>query len=69
MIGPGKYDPVCTAAREVTHAEGLLLIVINGSQGSGFSAQFTNSALMATIPAALREMASAIEADLPKGAV
>lgn len=38
-IGPGKYDRAATVARESTHAEALVLIVLNGELGSGFSVQ------------------------------
>jgi hypothetical protein len=39
MIGPGKYDAVCTVAREATKAEAAIVIIINGDKGSGFSVQ------------------------------
>jgi len=39
MIGPGKYDPVCTYVRNATGAEGAIVIVLDGDQGSGFSVQ------------------------------
>jgi hypothetical protein len=38
-IGPGKYDAACTEAREKTGAAAVLLIVIDGTLGSGFSCQ------------------------------
>jgi hypothetical protein len=37
MIGPGKYDAVAEQARRVTEATGVLLVVIDGNQGNGFS--------------------------------
>lgn len=42
MNGPGKYDDACTAAREATQADGVVLIVLNGHRGSGFSVQATS---------------------------
>jgi len=39
MDGPGKYDDACTAAREATGARGVVLIVLDGTRGSGFSCQ------------------------------
>jgi len=36
-IGPGIYDDICNAARISTNAEGVLLIIINGNKGTGFS--------------------------------
>ena len=38
-IGPGKYDDLCTKVREEAKAEGALVIILNGSKGSGFSCQ------------------------------
>jgi hypothetical protein len=38
-IGPGKYDEECTRARVATGAVGVVLIVIEGKRGSGFSVQ------------------------------
>jgi hypothetical protein len=39
--GPGKYDAICTVARETAGAQALVLIVLNGRHGSGFSVQST----------------------------
>lgn len=61
--GPGKYDAACTAARETTHAAGVLLIVIGGNQGNGFSAQLTPDILI-TVPELLRDMAKQIDQQL-----
>jgi hypothetical protein len=44
-LGPGKYDDECTKAREATMADGCILIVINGSLGSGFSCQLSENLL------------------------
>lgn len=59
--GAGKYDDAATAAREATKAEGVLLIVLGGEKGSGFSAQLPLGAA-ARIPELLRRMADEIEA-------
>lgn len=37
--GPGRYDHLCTAAREAVQAEFAILIIANGNRGSGFSYQ------------------------------
>lgn len=37
--GPGKYDEQCTAARINTGASGVILIVLGGMHGTGFSMQ------------------------------
>lgn len=39
MIGPGKYDDACTAARVVADAEVAIVLILNGNKGSGFSVQ------------------------------
>lgn len=59
-MGPGKYDAEATAAREATGAEGVLLIVINGRKGGGFSAQLSPT-LMLLVPSILRSVAEQIE--------
>lgn len=38
-IGPGKYDELCTLAREGAQAEGAVVIIFKGTRGSGFSVQ------------------------------
>ena len=47
MFGPGKYDELCTAAREETKAVGVVLIVIDGEHGNGFSCQTHDLTLLA----------------------
>ena len=36
---PGIYDAECTQVREATHAVGVLLVVVGGQRGTGFSLQ------------------------------
>lgn len=62
MIGTGRYDDECTAAREAAEAEGAILLVLNGKRGSGFSAQLPADMTIA-IPDVLRSVAAQIEAD------
>lgn len=38
-FGPGKYDDEVTELRERLQADGIILLVINGCRGEGFSAQ------------------------------
>ena len=59
-LGPGKYDDVCTEIREKTKAEGVIVLVIGGERGSGFSCQadIFNTAML---PATLRSIADQIE--------
>lgn len=66
MIGPGKYDDLATLAREAAKAEGVILIIINGDRGSGFSCQ-ANVLVTMNLPKMLRSMADEIEEDLKEG--
>lgn len=61
--GPGKYDHVCTMVREVTDATGAVVIVFDGSQGSGFSMQAPIE-IQAALPDILESMAKDIRADM-----
>lgn len=63
MMGPVKYDAVTTALRETTGALGVITIVIEGNQGSGFSVQAPASVTLA-LPALLRHVADGVERDL-----
>lgn len=56
---PGKYDEVCTEARETTKADGVILIVIQGEMGSGFSVQAMPD-ILERLPEILEYMAGAI---------
>ena len=55
-VGPGKYDPACTAARLETGAGAVALIVLGGKLGSGFSVQGAPE-LVARLPELLEIMA------------
>jgi len=48
-------------ARELTDAQTVLLIVLKGSRGSGFSMQSTAGSDSTAIPGLLREVARQIE--------
>lgn len=60
MIGPGRYDDVATFVRRLTSATGVLLVVLKGDRGSGFSAQLTPEATL-TLPQMLRHLADQID--------
>lgn len=60
MIGPGKYDELCTLVRETANAEGAIVIIFNGNQGEGFSCQ-APLVLTARLPSILRKLAEDIE--------
>ncbi len=66
MIGPGKYDGLCTEARQKAQARGAMLIIADGEVGWGFSCQLPLDLLL-KMPGMLRGVADQIEADLKKG--
>jgi hypothetical protein len=59
-IGPGKYDDSCTSVRETLNADAVILIVLNGTHGNGFSVQAPLE-LARQLPEMLRHMADEIE--------
>jgi len=61
-LGPGVYDDACTKAREETGGEGVLLIVIRGTKGTGFSCQATPH-VTAALPDVLEDVAAQIRRD------
>jgi hypothetical protein len=65
MSDPGKYDDLCTVVREATNAEGVILIVINGNKGNGFSVQAT-ARIIPGIPDMLEFTAGEIRKQVPK---
>jgi hypothetical protein len=61
-LGPGKYDDLTTRIREETGADAVVLLVLGGNRGHGFSVQ----AIPPTFPAiveALRKAADQIKRD------
>jgi hypothetical protein len=60
--GPGKYDALATTVREAARARAVVVIVVDGEHGSGFSVQMREAVALA-LPAMLRRIADAIEAD------
>jgi hypothetical protein len=66
MNGPGKYDDVCTQAREATEATeaaSVVLIVFGGKHGHGFSVQSSTADLL-LLPQILRSIADQIDNDM-----
>lgn len=59
-FGPGKYDEAVTTLREILHARGVLLVVVDGVNGSGFSAQLPPD-LALSLPEVLRALADQID--------
>jgi hypothetical protein len=58
--GPGKYDELCTYVRETAQAQGVVIIVLGGNKGNGFSCQAT-ALITALLPGLLRYIANQIE--------
>jgi len=67
-IGPGKYDQLCTEAREKAKGRGAILIILEGGKGFGFSVQAQIEDLL-KLPKVLRIVAKTIEEDLGKGKI
>jgi hypothetical protein len=61
-LGPGKYDDVCTEIRERLNAVGIILIVIEGDQGTGFSCQ-GNAQTITRLPGTLEQVAMQMRQD------
>lgn len=61
MLGPGRYDQECADVREKTGG-GVVLIVLGGNKGEGFSAQIRYEDLLA-LPSILRTVADQLEHD------
>ena len=61
-LGPGKYDLECTAAQLATQAESIVLMVVEGTKGSGLSIQTRDAAFLVALPQLLRTLARDMEA-------
>lgn len=59
--GPGKYDPECVKVMEETEAEIVMLAIINGSKGTGFSVTSFHQDIKEKLPKILRNIADQIE--------
>lgn len=64
-IGPGKYDDLATYVRTEANADGVVVIVLGGDKGHGFSVQ---GRIARDLPALLRFVADEIEASLKDAA-
>lgn len=64
-IGPGKYDDLATRIREDNDADAVVVVVINGIRGTGFSVQATGPALLA-LPQVFHDMSHAMQGDVEK---
>ena len=62
QIGPGKYDNLATYVREASGGKTVLVAVLYGKLGSGFSVQSTSlKDAFETLPALLRAVADEME--------
>ncbi len=60
--GPGKYDNLATIVRWRADADAVVLIVVDGNRGSGFSMQaIPGTRAGRHLPELLREIADQIE--------
>ncbi len=64
--GAGKYDHLATYVREQTAASAVVLIVVEGDKGPGFSVQ-ADADVVLSLPVLLRRLADGIEADTGHG--
>lgn len=62
-LGPGRYDEETTRIREENDAEGVILVVIGGKKGAGFSVQ-APADVQFMLPSILKSIANEIERDL-----
>ncbi|MGH8609138.1 MAG: hypothetical protein ACREX9_17510 [Gammaproteobacteria bacterium] len=63
MLGPGKYDALCTHVRETALAQAAIVIVLGGNNGSGFSVQTPNLQVLDKLPDLLETIAREIRAE------
>ena len=61
--GGGKYDTLATIARQTAEADGIIMLIINGDMGSGFTVQ-AESHIAKYLPGLLRDMADEIETQM-----
>lgn len=62
--GAGKYDLDATILRNRTGGRAVLLVVLGGDAGDGFSVQAEDAADLSKLPIVLRQVADAIEKDV-----
>lgn len=65
-LGPGKYDDLCTFVRLKTRADGVILLVLGGENGSGFSVQCIERIAPAQLAEMLEEIAAEIRKSTPE---
>jgi hypothetical protein len=58
--GPGKYDDLATLVRQMALAEGVVVIIVNGNKGHGFSVQ-ASAEITKSLPSLLDMVAREIK--------
>jgi hypothetical protein len=66
MIGPGRYDDLCTYVRRKAKARGAVVIVLGGEHGPGFSMQADMRTTL-QLPELLEHLARQIREDMKGG--
>lgn len=61
--GKGIYGDECDEMQERTKAQTIVLVIIDGKKGSGFSMNSTDQSMHLKLPGMLRLMADEIERD------
>jgi hypothetical protein len=56
-LGPGKYDDACTVVREMTNADCVMVVVLGGDKGNGFSVQTVDPSVVDILSDLLEHMA------------
>lgn len=64
-LGPGIYDDLCTYVRKTANAKVAIVIVIDGSDGSGMSCQVGAEAL--GLPISLPDILEQVARDIRAG--
>ncbi len=65
-LGPGKYDDACTLVREMTGGTSVVVAVMGGNKGAGFSVQSTAPIPPKILAYLLADMLEAIAEELRK---
>lgn len=64
-LGPGKYDDIASWVREQTKGDTVLVMVLGGIKGPGFSVQTRDPDHARNLPRLLRLVADDIERNGP----
>lgn len=64
-VGPGKYDYLATMVRRDAEADTVVIVVLGGKLGNGFSVQ-ANYPMTHELPSLLRAVADEIDANREK---